>query len=68
MNHSIEDLIHRINLMHDKAMELHRVRNAKPDYDENLCMNIAADIRGIAYLIAKDNSNSEITSEIDPRK
>ena len=54
--------------MHDKAMELHRVRNAKPDYDENICMNIAADIRGIAYLIAKDNSNSEITSEIDPRK
>jgi|TARA_B110000967_G_scaffold161678_1_gene167902 hypothetical protein len=68
MNHTVEDLIKRINVMHDKAMELHRIRNAKPDYDRTQCDNILADIRGIAYLIAKDDQNDEIKSEIDTRK
>ena len=47
MNHTVEDLIKRINVMHDKAMELHRIRNAKPDYDRTQCDNILADIRGM---------------------
>lgn len=68
MNHSVEQLIVRINVMHDKAMELHRVRNAKPDYDKTQCAHMLADIRGMAYLIAKDDQNDEIMSEIDPRK
>ena len=69
MLHTIEQLIDRINLMHDKAAELHRVRNAKPDYDKTACHNILADIRSIAYLISQDKwEDDQIKTDIDPRK
>ena len=68
MNHSVEQLIERINVMHDKAMHLHRKRNERPDFDKTICENILADIRGMALLIAKDDQNNEIKSEIDTRK
>lgn len=69
MLHTIEQLIERINLMHDKAAELHRVRNAKPDYDKTSCQNLLADIRSIAYLISQDKwDDDQIKTDIDPRK
>ena len=42
MNHSIEQLIERINAMHDLAVKAHRVRNqysslAREDYDHDAC-------------------------------
>ena len=68
MQHSVEDLIKRINVMHDMACNLHRVINAKPDYDKIYCNNLLDDIRGMAYLIAKDKEDDIIMSEIDSRK
>lgn len=68
MNHSIEDLIKRINVMHDMACNLHKVRNAKPDYDATVCRNLLADIQSMALLIANDKHSDDIKSEIDPRK
>jgi hypothetical protein len=67
MLHTIEQLIERINLMHDKAAELHRVRNAKPNYDKSACDNILDDIQAIAYLISRDKWDDKIKTEIDPR-
>jgi len=68
MNHSIEQLIERINVMHDKAMQLHRKRNERPDFDKITCQNILADIQSMALLIAKDNNQGGIESDIDRRK
>lgn len=69
MNHTIEQLIERINVMHDKAIELHRLRNERPEYDKSGCQHILEDIQAMAYMIAKDKSaNREINSDIDPRK
>jgi hypothetical protein len=68
MNHTIEQLIERINVMHDKAMQLHRKRNEHPDFDESACQNILDDIQSMALLIAKDNRQGGIESQIDPRK
>ena len=53
--------------MHDKAAELHRVRNAKPNYDKSACDNILDDIQAIAYLISRDKWDDKIKTEIDPR-
>jgi hypothetical protein len=69
MNHTIEQLIERINVMHDKAMQLHRKRNEHPDFDKSACQNILDDIQSMAYMIARDKSaNKDIQSDIDPRK
>lgn len=69
MLHTVEQLIERINLMHDKAAELHRVRNEKPNYDKTRCDNILADIRMLAYLISNDKwDDDQIKTDIDPRK
>jgi len=69
MNHSVEDLIKRINVMHDMACALHKARNAKPDYDVSACSNLLADIQSMALLIAKDKQdNNVIPTEIDTRK
>lgn len=69
MNHTIEQLIERINVMHDKAIQLHRLRNEKPDFDIAGCQHLLEDLQSMAYMIAKDKSpNKEITSDIDPRK
>lgn len=55
--------------MHDKAIELHRLRNERPEYDKSGCQHILEDIQAMAYMIAKDKSaNREINSDIDPRK
>ena len=73
MQHSIEELIRRINVMHDKAIELHRLRNQYSDlveetYDKTMCNNILADIRSMAYLIAMDREGDEIITEMEYKK
>ena len=35
MQHTIEDLTRRINVMHDKAIELHRLRNQYSNLEES---------------------------------
>jgi len=73
MQHSIEELIRRINVMHDKAIELHRLRNQYSDlveetYDKTMCKNILADIQSMAYLIAMDREGDEIITEMEYKK
>ena len=81
MIHSIEDLIRRINVMHDKAVELHRVRNQYSNisgktYDKDACKYLIDDIQELALGIAMDSGNkvdrknplTEPTTQIKPLK
>ncbi len=70
MIHSIEDLIRRINAMHDKAVLLHRVRNefseiSYKEYDKRVCQNLIDDIQALALGIANDKEGDDIITEMD---
>ncbi len=73
MRHSIEDLIKRINVMKDKAILLHRVRNefseiSYKQYDKIACQNLIDDIQAMALGIANDKDGDEIITEMDSWK
>ncbi len=73
MRHSIEDLIKRINVMKDKAILLHRVRNefseiSYKQYDKVACQNLIDDIQTMALGIANDKEGDEIITEMDSWK
>lgn len=73
MLHTIEELIERINLMKDKAIELHRLRNqfseiSGKEYDKIACKALLDDIQSIANLIANDRDGTEIRTEMDEWK
>lgn len=70
MQHTIEDLIRRINVMHDKAVQVHRLRNefseiSGKDYDRVTCKAILEDIQYLALGIAMDKSGDEIKTEME---
>jgi|TARA_B110000240_G_scaffold163398_1_gene183342 hypothetical protein len=72
MQHTIEDLIKRINVMKDKAIELHRLRNqfsslTNEKYDHARCKAILDDIQSMANLIAEDRDGEEIKTEMEYR-
>jgi len=73
MLHTIEELIKRINVMHDKAIELHRLRNqfseiSGKEYDKIACKALLDDIQSMAHLIANDREGTEIRTEMDEWK
>jgi hypothetical protein len=73
MRHTIEELIHRINTMHDLAVSLHRERNRYSkisglEYDKDHCNHILEQIQQIAFLIANDRQGDEIRTEMDEWK
>lgn len=73
MLHTIEELIERLNVMKDKAIELHRVRNqyseiSGKEYDRAYAKNLLDDIQGMAKLIAEDKEGDEIKTEMDEWK
>ena len=73
MLHSVEELIHRINLMKDKAVELHRLRNQYSElsgkkYDKVACQALLDDIQSIAKLIANDREGDEIKTDMEYKK
>ena len=73
MRHSIEDLIKRINVMQEKAILLHRVRNefseiSYKEYDKVVCQNLIDDIQAMALGIANDKEGDEIITEMDSWK
>jgi len=73
MLHTIEELIQRINLMHDKSIQLHRLRNefaeiSGKEYDKVTCKALLDDIQSIARLIAEDTQGDEIRTEMDEWK
>ena len=73
MLHTVEQLIERINVMKDKAIELHRLRNqfselSGKEYDKIACKAILDDIQSMARLIAEDRQGDEIKTEMDEWK
>ena len=73
MLHTIEELIERLNVMKNKAIELHRVRNqyseiSGKEYDKAYAKNLLDDIQGMAKLIAEDREGDEIKTEMDEWK
>ena len=70
MQHSIEDLLRRLEVMKDKAILLHRVRNefseiSYKDYDKVACQNIIDDIQAMALGIANDKEGIDIITEME---
>jgi len=73
MLHSVEDLIRRLNIMKDKAILVHRLRNefseiSYKEYDKVTCQNLIDDIQAMAYGIANDKEGDEIITEMDSWK
>lgn len=70
MQHSIEELIRRINSMHDLAVQAHRVRNefssiSNKQYDKQTCTHLIEQIQSMALGIANDTQGDEIKTEMD---
>lgn len=73
MQHSIEQLIERLNVMKDKAIMVHRLRNefaeiSGKEYDKATCKALIADIQDLALGIAMDREGDEIITEMDTWK
>jgi hypothetical protein len=70
MQHTIEDLIRRIEVMKDKAVMVHRLRNqysdlAEQTYDAHTCRVLIEDIQSLALGIAHDREGTEIKTEME---
>ena len=70
MQHTIEDLIRRIEVMKDKAVMVHRLRNqysdlAEQKYDAHACQVLIEDIQSLALGIAHDKEGKEILTEME---
>jgi EAL domain-containing protein (putative c-di-GMP-specific phosphodiesterase class I) len=70
MQHTIEDLIKRINVMHDLAIQVHRLRNefseqAEKQYDIDTCNHLIEQIQSMALGIANDKQGTEIKTEME---
>ena len=70
MQHTIEDLIRRIEVMKDKAVMVHRLRNQYSDlveqtYDHHACQVLIEDIQSLALGIAYDKEGTEIKTEME---
>ena len=70
MQHSIEELIRRINSMHDLAVQAHRVRNefssiSNKQYDKQTCTHLIEQIQSMALGIANDTQGDEIKTEME---
>lgn len=70
MQHTIEDVIRRINAMHDLAVQCHRVRNEFADisykqYDHETCQHLIDQIQSLAAGIANDKEGNEIRTEME---
>ena len=70
MQHTIESLIRRINVMHDKSIELHRLRNqfseiSGQSYDKAACKVLIDDIQALALGIAMDREGDDIKTEME---
>lgn len=70
MRHSLEELIRRINSMHDLAVQAHRVRNefselSSKDYDHAQCKHLIDQVQAMALGIAHDNETDDIPTEME---
>jgi len=70
MLHTIEDLIEKINAMHNVALQLHRERNRYSaisglEYDHSLCTHLVEQIQSMALEIANDKQGKEIKTRME---
>ena len=70
MQHSVEDLIEKIDAMHNIALKLHRERNrysklSGMEYDKNLCQHLIDQIQQMALEIAHDKEGQEILTRME---
>jgi hypothetical protein len=73
MQHTIEDLIRRLEVMKDKAIQIHRLRNefaeiSHKEYDKTTCKHLLDQIQQMALSIAHDTEGDEIITEMDSWK
>ena len=73
MLHTIAELIQRLEVMKDKAIELHRIRNQYSElsgktYDKTIANALLDDIQSMAMSIANDREGDEIKTEMDEWK
>ena len=70
MQHSIEELIRRINAMHDVAVQAHRIRTqysnvSDQQYDKATCEHLIEQVQSMALAIAHDKQGDEIKTEME---
>ena len=73
MNHSIDQLIQRIDAMRDLAVKANRVRNqysgqARKDYDHDACKHLLEQIQDLARGIVNDKVGDTVPVEFDDMK
>jgi len=73
MQHSIEELIRRINVMHDLAVQAHRIRNeysklVDREYDKATCQHLIDQVQSIALGIANDKQGNDIKTEMEYKR
>lgn len=69
MLHSVEQLLKRVQAMHDKALLLQQVRTefvgTHKNYDKVACEELIADIQALALTIANDKQGTAILTELE---
>ena len=73
MQHTVEQLIEKINVMKDKALELHRLRNRYSEmsgktYDKIACNHVLDQIQHLALEIAYDKQGDDIKTDMEEWK
>ena len=73
MQHTVEDLIEKIDAMHSMAIKLHRERNKYSvisglEYDKNHCQHLLDQIQQMAFEIAHDKNGDEILTRMEYKK
>tara|TARA_B000000565_G_scaffold141146_1_gene106760 strand:+ start:4643 stop:4945 length:303 start_codon:yes stop_codon:yes gene_type:complete len=73
MNHSIDQLIQRIDAMRDLAVKANRVRNqysgqSRKDYDHDACKHLLEQIQDLARGIVNDKVGDTVPVEFDDKK
>jgi hypothetical protein len=73
MLHTVEDLIERLEVMKNKAIELHRLRNQYSElsdkkYNKIACNALLDDIQSMARSIAEDREGEEILTRMEYKK
>ena len=73
MNHSIDQLIQRIDAMRDLAVKANRVRNqysgqSRKDYDHDACKHLLEQIQDLARGIVNDKVGDTVPVEFDDVK
>ncbi len=73
MQHTVEQLIEKINVMKDKALELHRLRNRYSEmsgktYDKIACNHVLDQIQQLALEIAYDKQGDDIKTDMEEWK